>query len=126
MKRTDTIHNYRHPTTRAPARCRLRIYDTDAGAVVVLTEIADNPGISITNTAEELATEITAAYDLDPAAAAWIEHYTPDSYREPNTRFETFDRITFTWKGKTASAPQWRRLAGEELRDLLPDAPDNL
>ena len=80
MLRLNKPHHYTHPTTRARAHCGLHIYDTDAGPVVILTEVADNPGISVTNTAEELATQIAAMYLLDPTTTTWIEHYTVSAH----------------------------------------------
>ena len=127
MLRIDTIHHYPHPATRtSEAFCRLRIYDTKAGAVVVLSELADNPGISVTNTAEELATGIAQRYALDPQTTTWIEHYGPFSYHAKDgdggdPDYETFDKITFTWRGNLASGPQWKRLSPEQIKALLPD-----
>lgn len=120
MLRIDTIHHYQHPTThRDGAHCRLRIYDNDAGAVVILSELADNTGISVTNTAEELATEIARLYHLTPATTTWIEHYGPFSYSD-GRRDETFDEITFTWHNGIASRPDWHRLTVTELLAILP------
>ena len=34
---------------------------------------------------------------------------------------ETFDRITFTWRNRTASNAEWKRLTADELHELLPD-----
>jgi hypothetical protein len=103
MLRIDTTHHYyQYPIGKSgESFCRLRIYDTEAGAVVVLSELADNPGKSVTNAAAELATEIAQRYALDPQTTTWLEHYGAFSYRDTGeTGNETFDRITFTWYGQ--------------------------
>jgi hypothetical protein len=38
------------------SKCRLRIYEAPARAVVIATELPENTGTSITNAAEHLAT----------------------------------------------------------------------
>ena len=131
MLRIDTIHHYRHPSTLvANAHCRLRIYDNDDGAVVILSELADNAGISVTDTAGDLATEIAALYHLTPATTTWIEHYGPFSYSD-GRRDETFDEITFSWHAVDgifpkagniliARRPDWHRLTVTELLAILP------
>jgi hypothetical protein len=112
----DTIHEYVIPPHTRISRCRLRIYTQDGRHAVVLTEIAENQGMSITNAAEDLATEIRLVYGLNPSTTAWIEHYTPDSYRERSGRAETFDLVTFTWDNAGAARyPKWRRLTIEEV-----------
>lgn len=116
MTRIDTIHRYRHPTTGKPAHCRLRIYDTEAGAVVILSELADNHGISVTNASDALATEIANIYRLNRTTTRWVEHYDRTSYQHGKDMTETFDEITYTWSlYGVASDPQWRRIVGEEL-----------
>lgn len=117
MLRIETLHRYRHPTTGTPAHCRLRIFDTDAGAIVIFSELATNTGISVTNASVDLATEIANVYRLNRTTTRWIEHYDRTSYQHAGKDMtETFDEITYTWSlYGVASDPQWRRIAGEEL-----------
>jgi hypothetical protein len=56
--------------------------------------------------------------DLD--TTIWIEHYGAFSYKGGDCD-ETFDRITFTWRNRTASNAEWKRLTADELHELLPD-----
>ena len=103
--------------------CRLRVYESWAGTILLASELADNPGFSITNSAEALATALVERYSLDPGRAVFLEHYDRASYpgmpREP-----TFDAVSFTWAGGCASAPRWKRLSGADLGALgPPDAP---
>lgn len=112
----DTVLHYRNPVLHTPARCGLRLLQSDAGALVILTELPDNPGMSVTNASEEIASLVATRYDLDPASTTWIEHYPP---RPGIDRAETYDEITYTWTGRTASAPHWRRIAGETVERLI-------
>jgi hypothetical protein len=46
----------------------------DGKYVFVVTEVPDNPGISVTNCAEHLATAMRKEYRLKPEDVIWIEH----------------------------------------------------
>lgn len=58
--------------------CRARVFGAGAAPVVVLTELADNPGTSVTNAVESLAAQFCECYELDGADVVWVEHY-PDA-----------------------------------------------
>ncbi len=62
--------------------------------VVIATELRDNPGMSITNAAEFVATAVCRELQIHPARLVWIEHY---GYPSPVTpeRARTYDRVTF-------------------------------
>ena len=48
----DSVLSFTSPVHGSASACRMRLYDTPSGPLVLLTEVADNPGASITNTAE--------------------------------------------------------------------------
>src|ERR1700747_14228 len=48
---------------------------TDGKYVFVATELRDNPGTSVTNFAEHLATAMCKQHRLKPEDVIWIEHY---------------------------------------------------
>ena len=55
----DTIHHYQNPALQTDdGFCRLRIYGANVGTVIVLSELAENLGVSVTNASAALATEI--------------------------------------------------------------------
>jgi hypothetical protein len=67
-----------------PALCRLRVFAGLVGTVAILTELARNPGMSVTDAAEEA---IAAAAGIlredlaqDPGTVVWLEHYDRGSY----------------------------------------------
>lgn len=99
----DTLHQVR-TRNGTFTRCRLRIYRCEGVDVVILTELADNPGMSVTNAIEELAASVSATYALDETAI-FIEHY---EYMPP-----TYDLVELG-----GAAPTWRRLVVEEVERL--------
>ncbi len=72
---SDYIHPYKEAGGR-PAHCRVRIYLPDNvrdAPVVICSELPNNPGGSITNSAEAKAAGVIQANKL-PAPLVWIEH----------------------------------------------------
>ena len=98
--------------------CRLRIYRTSSAAVVVFTQQPGNPGMSITNWIEGLATQAVREYSLDPTRTVFVEHYPTAYYRqakahEPGgaeSREESLGTVTFVWSGGAARSPKWTPL----------------
>lgn len=116
-KLIDTTLRYK-PYPGNDSKCRVRIYTGEAhGATILITELPDNDGMSITNASELIASEVCRRYDLRKVTTRWIEHYPAAAWRESN-RPETFDEIRFMWDGYTASAPRWHRLTVEEVETL--------
>jgi hypothetical protein len=77
---SDYIHLFRNAGGR-PARCRVRIYlpdDMHIEPVVICSELPNNPGGSITNSAEVIAAGVILANEL-PTPLVWIEHWTEET-----------------------------------------------
>jgi hypothetical protein len=100
-----------------PSTCYLELWEGDTETLVITTEIAANPGMSITNAYEWLATQIAREHWLDPQRTRWIEHYGPMSYEYGRTP-DTYDLVTLIWDGRAASNPDWRRLTSAEVAAL--------
>ncbi|HRW05171.1 MAG TPA: hypothetical protein P5121_08770 [Caldilineaceae bacterium] len=113
MLRIDTIHRYQ-PFDHFHAHCRLRIYQHQERAVVIVTEMADNKEFAITSYWPELAFELATLYELDPADTIWIEHYPQGDYALASERGDTFDQLTLT-----DELPQWQRLSQMEVEALV-------
>ena len=93
--------DYIHPTPQR-GRCRVRIYRPDLAeegsgardeAVVICTELRDNPGQSVTNAAERIAGEVISFHRL-PTPLVWVEHYEDGARGTPEDP-HTFDLVTF-------------------------------
>jgi hypothetical protein len=74
--------DYNHPTPQGGG-CSIWIYRPDLPvegsaardeAVVICTELKDNPGMSVTNSAERIAGEVIDFHRL-PTPLVWKEHY---------------------------------------------------
>jgi hypothetical protein len=90
--------NVRH--SGIEAKCAFRIIkETGGAATVIVTELPDNPGISVTNAFEDIATIIFREHlhgTYEPRSIRWIEHY-PDRGRDVRGKVlikETFDEVT--------------------------------
>lgn len=84
--------------------CSLEIVPaTDGHKVVIATELQDNPGTSITNVAEHLASAVCDRFGIDPEKLVWIETY---GYPAPGDRERTFDLVTFR-KREPDGVIQW-------------------
>ena len=88
----------------------------DGKYVFVATELHDNPGTSVTNFAEHLATAMRRQYGLKPDEVIWIEHY-PEA---KNRRKEDFDLVRFLgMEGESFRTPVWTRITEQAVDDLI-------
>lgn len=101
------VNDYIHPTPHG-GRCRVRIFvsgeegaNVPARSVVIVTELANNPGQSVTNAIEWIAGEVLYSNRLDPAETVVIEHYeaSPGARGTPEDS-ATFDLVTFSRRGR--------------------------
>ncbi|NOK64254.1 MAG: hypothetical protein GFH27_549323n7 [Chloroflexi bacterium AL-W] len=110
----DTVFNFRGFYDGA-AHCGLRIWQhLDDVAVVMLTELPDNPGISVTNAFEFIATQVVRGYSLSPTKTIWIEHC-------PKDQQLAYSLVTLKWQQqwRTHYAPQWGFLNDDALRRIV-------
>lgn len=79
-------------------------------AVVVYSEVEGNPGAGVTEAAEDIHAEVTAAFGLsDPV---WIEHH-PPATTDGST--ETVELVVFSAFGK----PSWKPLDRRSVEAIL-------
>ncbi len=112
---SDYIHPYRSAGGRR-ARCRVRIYlpdDVLDAPVVICSELLNNHGGSVTNSAEVIAAGVIRANKL-PTPLVWIEHRPKESTDEEE---ETFDLVVFSSYEVQERAPYL-----EETRASIGDA----
>ena len=91
---SDYIHPYKDAGGH-PAHCRIRIYlpeDMRDTPVVVCSELPNNPGGSITDSAEVIAAEVIRANEL-PTPLVWIEHWSKEA---TDGGEETFELVVFS------------------------------
>jgi hypothetical protein len=124
---SDYIHPYKDAGGR-PSHCRVRIYLSDDvldAPVIVCSEVPNNPGGSITNSAETIAAEVIRANEL-PTPLVWIEHWPKETTDVEETfelvvfsSYEVVERTpylgeTWAWSGG-ATWRQWDRASVEVL-----------
>lgn len=113
------------------SECGIKIWTHGAGVghplryIVMMTELLDNPGTSVTNAAEIIAQVVMDRFlfHCDPNAVTWIEHYPPrgDSY---TLRIqESFDRVNLTHNGSRfrldeSNGPGWTHLNADDLKKV--------
>jgi hypothetical protein len=93
---SDYIHPYKDAGGR-PSHCRVRIFlsdDVHDAPVVVCSELPNNPGGSITNSAEVIAAGVIRTNEL-LTPLVWIEHLHKES---TYNGVETFDLVVFSSK----------------------------
>jgi hypothetical protein len=91
---SDHIHPCKDAGGR-PARCCVRIYlpeEVRDAPVVICSELPNNPGGSITNSAEVIAAGVIRATAL-PTPLVWIEHWPKES---TDGGAEGFDLVVFS------------------------------
>jgi hypothetical protein len=91
---SDYIHPYKDAGGR-PAHCRVRIYlpeETGDFPVVMCSEVPNNHGGSITNSAEAIAARVIRANRL-PTPLVWIEHWPRES---TDGGEDTFELVVFS------------------------------
>jgi hypothetical protein len=91
---SDYIHPYKDAGGR-PSHCRVRIFLSDDvldSPVVVCSELPNNPGGSITNSAEVIVAGVIQNNKL-PTPLVWIEHWPKES---SDGGEETFELVVFS------------------------------
>lgn len=127
----DDVLFYKGPNG-AEGECGLKIWIVGGGNgsqmphryIVMMTELPDNKGISVTNAVEEVALEALTSHMMkaDPDDIIWIEHYPfrgdSRSLRIP----ESFDLVNLKYDGKKFRLQQggqpWVRVSEEKLKEL--------
>ena len=107
MQVLDKVHHYKPEWSGIDAHCRLAVHRHEGRTVAIVTEPANNHGISVTNAAEWLLPELARQYGL-PADTLWLEHYEPKG-KQP----ESYDLVTLGEGG-----PAWQRLTLEQVETL--------
>lgn len=94
------------PRFSGSGECWVRIFEPVGKApVVVITELPDNHGVSVTNAIELIVVQLASLFSL-PGGTLWIEHYTDrrDGIHDDDTWGETFDVVRLD-----IGTPKWLR-----------------
>lgn len=88
---------------------------SDGRTVAIVTERVDNPGTSVTNIAEHLASWVCHQFHIDPDRLVWLEHY---GYASTPIPERTFDLVKFS--RLPAGSMSWSVLSSETLSRQTP------
>ena len=110
--------------SRFSSRCGLTILpQPEDKVIVILSELAANPGASITNRYAGIATAVYEEFlsHVPVQGIAWIEHYNRDSYSNNADSKETFAEVNLTWneRKKAFYAPQWHPCSKAMVESML-------
>jgi hypothetical protein len=116
-----------------PSLCELELIPlADGRLVAIATERSDNPGTSVTNAAELLASQVCDQFRIDPDPLVWIEHYGYGTSLFPERGYDrvTFARTDVKWGSVSAkirvkdvwtvyfTTPVWWEMTESDWRDL--------
>jgi hypothetical protein len=113
---------YKVRANRYVAECGLEIHRGKNSTIVIITELPDNPGMSICNAFEDLFLQVVEAYNLDPERIMWIEHWEIWKVSEgaPYDREEEdWHRVEFDWDGDRATNPRWSFVTASFVRSAI-------
>jgi hypothetical protein len=101
----------------------LEILTMPEKVIVILSELEENEGFSVTNSVEYLATDVYHKFlsEYYPEQIIWIEHYPERAYRSIKNQI-TFSRVTLGWfkDRKAFYHPQWEYIKSiEEVREII-------
>lgn len=95
--------------TRIYSRCQVQLFQSVRSrsdreeVVIIITELSNNPGRSITNGAEQIASLILLQHNLKAFNVKFIEHYIRKA-PEP----DTWDLLSFNIvRGQLIAGPRW-------------------
>lgn len=113
---------YEYPSNfSGNAKCDLEIIRSPGRVTLVIcTELEDNPGTSVTNAAERIATRPCHEDPaIDPEGLIWVEHYPERSAGPGRTLPESWDMVTFTYHDdRTFRRPEWRYTTVEAVQGI--------
>ncbi len=102
-------------------RCYLSVYERRGSLPVVMYELASNPGLSVTNAAAAIATQVWR--QLLPDAKEGIivvEAYRDrDTWRRAGEPAERFAEVTFDLDGDALHSPRWRHIERADVEALI-------
>lgn len=107
----DLLFSWYSQTAKGNCHCRLRIYKvTFERAVIIVSELPDNPGRSISDEASTLINLVCYKFGYAPYKVMWIEHYPPGYLKDG----ETYDEVMLVAGGISS-----RRINQQSLEKLL-------
>ena len=115
MKISDFIFDFKGSIKNEKSGfCRVRIFSVEDKIIVILTELDNNDGQSVTNCIEYIVRALyQKGFVLDPSAM-FIEHY--ERYKNNSYTPFDFDIVTFE---DNITFPKWKRITLQKVIDII-------
>lgn len=111
-----TFDYHGHYNCRSVCGIQVLKIDNSQKVMILATELKNNPGTSITNAAENVATEVMRMLNMQYDNMIWIEHY------ENENEEDTFDYVRFECGSRDSlSNPEWIA-CNETIVDIIKKA----
>ncbi len=102
-----------------PSRCGLKIVRQENRDIVIATEIyLENPGTSVTEFCERLATLVVKDYGLSPEKTCFIVR-TPENNSKLSFLNEFFSCAHMEWDGQKFGKPRWEPLEKSVVDEMI-------
>lgn len=132
-KLRDYVLEWTPASRRIDAKCRVQIFEANEGPrnLIILTELPDNPGMSVTNGLEIIATIVLMKEGLMAHSCQWIEHYIRPNMANFNhglcphpkgqkEEMDTFNPVVFTTiRHQSVSGPNWEDVKWPQIAQRI-------
>lgn len=71
----DTEYAFHNTVNKIQSICEIEVSKQERHQYVIVTEIPDNPGMSICNAFEDLFKSVVKQFKLDPENLIWVERW---------------------------------------------------
>jgi hypothetical protein len=107
---------------RTPTVCEVDKAEASGLTVVMVSELpcGQNPGMSITNAAETIATFVCRRFDIPHDKLIYLEHWPVNAYETGRKEQASFDMVVFRSQNGALHNPHWRPLTDDEKTLFLP------
>lgn len=102
--------------------CRMRTWPSLNRLLVVVTELKDNPGPSVTNSAAAIFKAVLDKFQIDRDDLVLVEHYGPESYALGAEKEDRFARVLIDENGNAA----WQHVTEQQMVRMLEGSLDDL
>jgi hypothetical protein len=122
MKLThDDVLAYGLPAGSRDARCHLRIFESPGEMpVVIIGQFEDNPGPSVVNAVEEIASLVAAKFFEDGREFMLFDYWPKQSGIGLMNRDEHYKLIELEAEGPVFHSPEWpQKWSRQEMEELV-------
>ena len=110
VEECKTSFSYRNSSNRFIGLCDIEVLNDSDRQIVIVTEPADNPGMSICNAFEDLFVQVCKTFKLDCKKVVWVEYW-PQKSLPTFLKDDEWSLVKFELtNGSRAENPEWQYL----------------